>query len=143
MFAVVIVAFVYVLLRSLSPTIDDETELFQNIVEGQTAMRRLDGRRVWISHLSERQRRALQTMPEETVNTGSGCPVSAQYCIVDAASARAGIELVYSQQRPGIMLASTPWVSGFIDPSSGAIYDILGRAYVRQNSVPSLQTSSR
>ena len=143
MFVVIFLAFVYVLFRSLSSGINSETKLFQNLTKGETAMRRLEGRRVWVSHLSEQQKQALQAVPEDVVLANTGCSVTAIYCIVDAATNRAGIELVYSSNRPTVILKSKAWHGGFIDPDGGVIYDLLGRAYQGQTNPRRLATSSR
>ena len=143
MFVVIVLAFVYVLFRSLSSGSESETELFQNLPKGETAMRRLEGRRAWVSHLSEQQKQALRDIPEADVLVNTGCSVSANYCIVDAATNRAGIEMVYSSDRPTVMLKSKTWKGGFIDPDSGAIYDLLGRAYHGHSKPRALETRSR
>ena len=143
MFALIGLAFIYVLLRSLSPDAGSKTTIVDNLSPGQTAMRRLDGRRVWISHLSAQQKKVLNSMPENMVTVASGCQLPASYCIIDAASERAGIELVYSKPRPSVMLKSKIWVGGFIDPDSGAIYDLLGRAYKRDTATRTLRVSTR
>lgn len=132
MLAIAFLAFIYVSFRSLSSGVDSEPEQLQNVHKGQTAMRRMDGRRVWISHLSDGQKTALQAFSEDTVVVDTGCPLTARYCIVDAATKRVGVELVYSSERPSVMLKSKAWEGGFIDPDSGAIYDLLGRAYQAQ-----------
>ena len=42
---------------------------------------------------------------------------------------RSGIEIVFSLDHPIQLASGVQWYGGFVDPTNGAVYDRLGRAY--------------
>lgn len=124
-------AFLFVLFRSLGgPTVTpNSTATFDSVVVGQTALRRLGQQRVWVTRLSNLQIRQVKTLNPLVIDAQQGCQPSVSLCVIIAESSRSGIDLVYSRAAPAQLLKDSPWYGGFVDPSSGGVFDILGRAY--------------
>lgn len=141
MLALIVLAFLFVLVRSLSTGYNsfsdgDQSDQFANVFQGTTQMRRLNGQRVWVSRLSPQQSKQLF---DRTINSGAGiaaCDIHAELCVVDAATTRSGIELRYLLQRPTRIAHDVIWVGGFIDPNNGNLYDLLGRSYGAHKPLP-------
>ena len=132
MFLALGLAFLFVLFRSLSgpPLTIDTGHPFDDVETGETAMRRIDGERVWATRLSALQRSQAVELASVVADPNSGCKPIVAVCALHAKTQQAGIEIVFSLTTPPQLPASTPWYGGFIDPSSGAVYDRLGRAYL-------------
>jgi len=64
------------------------------------------------------------------------------YCVLAATTNRDGVYLQYTLKEPPQLLVDTPWFGGFVDPDSGAIYDLIGRAY-QQNKNKSVVSIKR
>lgn len=132
LFAVLALAFMVVLFISLgtnnSPTQDPSnySDQFHDIKTGVTGKRRLGKHAVWVTRLSEEQRLQLGAMAKQVVNL-DGCQMS--LCILNAHTERQGIDLIFSRERPPQVAVGTPWLGGFVNPTNGAVYDLLGRAY--------------
>lgn len=105
---------------------------FSNILPGQTVMRRVNRQRVWVTLISDTQRRKLAQFNEGAVVRGQGCDLTAAVCVISAATARAGIELRFVSEVPTSLAENLPWVGGFVNPNTGAVYDLIGRAYAFQ-----------
>lgn len=131
MFAILALAFLFVLLRSLSgpSVISDPAAAFDDVQIGQTALRRYQGQRVWATRLSKPQRQQAKELDAVVQDPNLGCPASVTICALSAKTARDGIELMFSQAAPPTLKSGLPWFGGFVDPSSGAVYDRLGRWY--------------
>ena len=67
MFVLVAFAFVFVLFRSLGgPSVSgNPQEAFEDVVTSQTALRRYNGQRVWVTRLSEQQRQQAEICHQE------------------------------------------------------------------------------
>lgn len=124
-------AFVFVLFRSLGgPSITSSSgDVFDNVVIGQTTLRRLDSRRLWVTRLSKSQVRQASQLAPLLVDAHSGCIPTATLCVLSAESSRSGIDLVYSEQAPAQLPAKFLWYGGFVDPTTGGVFDFMGRAY--------------
>ncbi|MFT4635118.1 MAG: hypothetical protein ACI854_001458 [Arenicella sp.] len=124
-------AFVFVLFRSLSgPSLTSSSSAgFSDVMIGQTALRRLGSERVWVTRLSQAQARQARALDSLVVNPRVGCESAQTLCVISAKSLRSGIDLVYVQQEPVQLPRDVVWHGGFIDPTSGAVFDFLGRAY--------------
>lgn len=106
-----------------------ESSVKASLMLGQTALRRVAGRRVWITRLSETQRSEAGVIAPYLVAAASGCAVAESYCALSAATDQAGIELSFTEQTPTQLPSQTPWFGGFVNPINGAVYDRFGRAY--------------
>lgn len=129
--------FVFVLLRSLSGPSYTSTSnaAFDNVVIGQTALRRLGSERVWVTRLSQSHVRQAADLDMLVINPKAGCKTSEVLCVISAKASRSGIDIVYLREVPAQLPSGVKWHGGFVDPSSGGVFDFLGRAYkdVRSN----------
>jgi len=131
MFAILGLAFLFVLLSSLSgPKITQKpAKVFDDVVTGQTALRRYAGTRVWATRLGPRLRKHAQEVAAHVLDPLAGCSVDQELCIINAATDRSGIEIAYTDKAPTQLPAELPWYGGFVDPINGRVFDRLGRAY--------------
>ena len=141
MFALMIIGFVYVLFSSLGNNRNVETgaDKFSDIKLGQTVMRRVDGKRVWITHLSKQQLSQTKLLEPFLISPVSDCGLNTKLCAVLAAVSDNGLELSYSLLPPPQIKGDDLWFGGFVDPTTGAAFDLRGRAY-RLNRSSDLQT---
>ena len=137
MLILLVLAFLFVLFRSLSgPSLTSESKsTFDDVVIGQTAIRRLAKQRVWVTRLSASQKRQLIELDSVVVDPQAGCNKLVTLCVIKAQSSRSGIDLVYLSDAPDSLSRDVIWYGGFIDPASGGVFDFMGRAYkgVRSN----------
>lgn len=131
-FLLLILGFVWILLSSLrglpqqtTAVESADTDAFASLALGATELRRLNAQRVWVTRLSEQQRRFLG----ETHDCAAR-----EYCIFPAATERPGIELVFTTERPLWLPATKDWMGGFVDPSNGTVYDIGGRSVLAEGT---------
>ena len=132
MLLALLLAFLFVLFRSLSGpsnTSSSSQSVFDNVVVGQTALRRSGRQRLWATRLSEPQRAQAKKLGEWLVDASAGCAVEQTLCVVLAETQRSGIDLVYSAKAPKQLPQGAPWFGGFVDPSTGGVFDFMGRAY--------------
>jgi len=131
MLIIILFAFVFVLFRSLGgPSLTKQSEVaFDDVQIGQTAMRRINGVRVWATRLSAEQRQQLIELNSAVVNSNSGCSIEKAVCVLSAKTQRSGINIVFSKEHPIQLASELNWYGGFVDPSNGSVYDRLGRAY--------------
>ena len=131
MLIILVLAFVLVLFRSLSgPSLTStSTATFDNVMIGQTALRRLGSERVWVTRLSKLHVRQAQNLDALVANPGAGCDPSHVLCVISANSSRSGIDIVYLNEVPAQLPTGVAWHGGFVDPASGGVFDFLGRAY--------------
>ncbi len=141
MFAIVFIGFVYVLFSSLGSNtkVEAGVDRFSDIKLGQTVMRRVDGQRVWLTHFSNQQLKQTKLLEPFLINSESGCGVNIKLCAVLAAVSGNGLELSYSLLPPPQINGDDLWIGGFVDPTTGAVFDLLGRAY-RLNRPSDVQT---
>ena len=126
-----VLAFVLVLFRSLGgPSLTPTSNAtFDNVVIGQTALRRLGSERVWVTRLSQSHARQAQDLDDLVSKPSAGCDPSKTLCVISANSSRSGIDLVYLDEVPAQLPAGIAWHGGFVDPANGMVFDFLGRAY--------------
>lgn len=132
MLLVLVLGFLFVLFRSLSgPSITSSSarNAFDNVVVGQTALRRSGSQRLWVTRLSDVQRGQAKILSDWLVDANAGCTIEQDLCIIHAESLRSGIDLVYSAKAPNQLPKKAPWYGGFVDPSTGGAFDFMGRAY--------------
>jgi len=74
MFAVLVLGFLFILLRSLSgPSLTTSTgSVFDDVVFGQTALRRYQGERVWATRLNPELEKQAQRLVPHLVEPNSG-----------------------------------------------------------------------
>ena len=132
MFGILILAFVLILFRSLAGAnlTTSVNSPFDDVEIGETTLRRYQGKRVWVTRLSPQLVQALQSIDSLVVDKAIGCDPQQTLCAVMANTKTDAIEIRYSAKRPANVSRSTPWAGGFIDPTTGAIFDVLGRAYL-------------
>lgn len=133
MFGLLIIAFGYILIVGIggvnAPTSNDSGEQFTSVVEGQSRLLRLDSGRAWLTRLNDTQRAQLRLLGEELVNSDTGCEIASKLCAVYSETSQSGINLSFSATPPPQLPSAFAWVGGFVDPTTGATFDLLGRAY--------------
>jgi len=131
MLVLMLMAFIYVLLRSLGgPSKTSNTgSAFDDVVIGQTTLRRYQGKRVWATRISNAQREQAKLISRLVIDSTAGCAIESTVCVLSAATQRSGIDVVFSDQRPAQLPSDAHWYGGFVNPSTGSVFDRLGRAY--------------
>jgi len=131
MFLSLLAFLLYVLFSSLSgpSNIVSGVNLYDDVMIGQTAKRRDGPNRVWVTRLSKVQLSYHGQLNEFVVAPNSGCDKERVLCVILAKTARSGIDVVYSATSPDGFPAGVPWYGGFVDPSTGEMFDLFGRAY--------------
>lgn len=133
MFGLLGCAFFYILLVGIGggqpASIGTGAGRFSELVPGQPKIFKIEGRAFWVSRLNKEQRALLGELEEELVSNHSGCSLKAEYCAISAATRTEGILLSYSKVPPPQVADPNTWYGGFVDPTSGACFDLLGRPY--------------
>ena len=127
-----VLSFVFIFVRGMvwSPnTIKDSDS---NIELGTTALIQHQGQRLWSTRLLPEQRLQLEKI-NDYVFVGGGCDIQTKRCLLESKTNRQGVIIRYLESKPDIFKNQIPWAGGFINPTNGAIYDLLGRLY-RANS---------
>lgn len=140
MLAVLLLGFLFILLVGALSGPPGPSQTLAELPAGHTQLKHLKGQRVWVSRISPAQSSALLAFSESIIQTGTGCPAAGEVCMVVAATTRRGIELRFQREVPPALDPRLPWIGGFIDPNNGAVYDLLGRAYLYQGPVRPLET---
>lgn len=136
MFVLVAFAFMFVLFRSLGgPShTSGSVATYDDVVIGQTALRRNQHQRVWVTRLSDIQRQQLKQLDEFVKQPDAGCHVQMIVCVVKASTSRDGIDVAFSERAPAQLSGQVLWFGGYVDPTTGAVFDRLGRAYKNARS---------
>ena len=116
---------------------DDQTSglsLFKGLQPGESALRRYQREMVWVTYLDQSLRDRLIEASPYLVDAGSGCNISQRYCVVSAKTKLDSIYLQFTLQEPQKLTSGTPWFGGYVDPTNGEVYDLLGRAYQTKNT---------
>lgn len=131
MFLLLGLCFIFVLFSSISgpSKITNPKNLFDDVQLGETAMRRSGSVKVWATRLSSAQRAQASELDGYVLNANSGCDLKTEVCAVIAATQRAGIDIIFTEQAPKQLTSDTAWFGGFVDPATGDVFDRLGRAY--------------
>ncbi len=132
MFLTLAMAFTFVLFRSLSgpSNFSNTVNLFDDIEVGQTAVRRAGREKVWVTRLSPQHADQAKEVAPFVVDEDAGCDAQKDLCVLVAAAQRRGIDLIYSADSPPQLRSKVVWHGGFVDPSTGEVFDRLGRAYL-------------
>ena len=136
MFCGLFLVVAYILLRSLggpsriTSTADTSNKsLYDDVVIGQTAARRQGSTRVWVTRLSEAHKRQARDLNQYLVDPDAGCAIDADLCVIEAKTDRSGIDITFTAVAPRSVTSDIPWFGGYVDPTTGEIFDRLGRAY--------------
>ena len=132
MFALLVMAFVWSFFSGLfGPSVSDTNgDVYAGIAPGETAMRRIQGERVWVTRLDGKLKGQLAGLDSQFIKPEAKCALRQEYCLIPAATDRAGIELRYTLAAPAQLASGLPWFGGYVDPGDGAVYDLLGRVYL-------------
>lgn len=127
------ISFTYVLFVGMGGQVTSKpvnhASQFSDLTLGQTTPRRVADQLVWVTRLNAQQREQLIQSQEQLINPQSGCDSQLAFCVLSAATARHGVNITYSKMPPPQLPGNANWIGGFVDPSSGATFDLLGRAY--------------
>ena len=133
MFGLLVLAFAFVSLRSLSGVESDNSRQqdlsLGQLPLGQPTLRRVDGRRLWITRLSEQQSRDASLNNPFLMDLQSGCQLQQVICAFSATAAKHSLDIAFSQKAPPQLPGQANWLGGFVDPTSGAVFDLFGRPY--------------
>lgn len=102
---------------------------FDEVALGETKLRRYQSKRVWVSRLSDRQKTQLENLNPFLLEPNTGCSPQATLCVVLAAAQTQGFDLSYTKAPPPQLPSEVPWIGGFVDPTNGVVYDLLGRVF--------------
>ena len=127
-FSLLLIGFVYILVRGLGggPELDRPAE-FSDITIGQTAKRRLQGQRVWVTRFDQTS--------SDKLDAEHPCAIT-PVCIVSAVGQNDSVDIMYSAAPPPQLARGIEWNGGFVDPSSGVVYDLSGRAIQPADAEP-------
>jgi hypothetical protein len=141
MFALLIIGFAYTLFSGLDTSIvvKESGGEYSGINPGQTIMRRINGKRAWLTRLSTAQKEQRKLLNPLLVNPNSGCGSNKSICAILALVSDNGLELSYTKAPPPQLKGDVVWFGGFVDPITGAVFDLRGRAY-RLNRPSDAQT---
>ena len=136
MFFLLAVGLLYALLSSLGgpSRVRHTATLFDDVLIGQTAARRDGTNRVWVTRLNAMQRTQANKLNNWVADPQSGCSLKVVLCVLVAETQRFGVDVVYTDTVPRGLKADTPWYGGFIDPSTGEVFDRMGRAYAETST---------
>ena len=125
--ALLFLLFLFIFFRGIawSPNTTETKSSQLNV--GSTTLIRQEGQRLWATRLSDKQRKELVDL-NPFVFTGDGCATQ-EICLIQSETSQQGVIVIYIDKKPDALTPETKWLGGFIDPSNGAIYDLLGRLY--------------
>lgn len=135
MLALLVLAFVWVLFSSTRVTLTDEVPvsndeaLFADLALGQSRLYHINSQRVWVTRLSPAQAAQVVTLDKWLSKPDEGCVANAQYCLLSGQTQQSGIYLQFTATPPPQLSSKVPWFGGFVDPTTGEVFDLLGRAY--------------
>jgi ubiquinol-cytochrome c reductase iron-sulfur subunit len=137
---IVLAAFAAVFVRGLLAPGGNDGDVIElsGMAPGSARLESWDGRPVWVVNRSDEQLEALAAVSEYVTKGATNDPspvanplrsLKRRYGIYLADTRRPGILVQYTLERPGSLGIGTPWFGGFVDPASGAAFDIAGRPY--------------
>jgi len=151
LFALLLLGFCWILFSGInlteesdvaSDSVTTQHKIFKGLTNGQIVLRHYRGRAVWVLSLSQQQQGHANELNAYVLEGGVACDVSSSFCVLSAATERAGINTHYTLQAPPQLNVDVPWYGGFVDPTNGVMYDFLGRLYKgqkQQNSMLSIK----
>ena len=102
---------------------------FELIEPGQTVLLRQGAKNIWVTRFNQPLQAFYRTNRAMLLATPSACGPDRRLCIIDAQTSRAGVLLRHVVTRPQQLGPDQPWMSGLVDPATGAVYDLFGRCY--------------
>ena len=136
MLTLLLFGFIYILFAGLGTnankeqqTTDKKNQTPFDLEPGQTEIRRHQGQRIWVTKLSTQQVTQLANVDDWVLDPNSGCQAQQTWCLIESKTQQTGIEIRFTNKRPPQLNNTTPWAGGFVNPSNGAVYDLLGRSY--------------
>lgn len=132
----IVFVFLYVIFQGLlwSPNLSKE-EAYKDFSEGETRLVRNQQQRYWVTKISERQRQQFLQLGQFVHSNNEVCYRESSICEIDARSQRSGVLIQFVIQRPAQLPSNNLWFGGYIDPASGAVYDIFGRGYLSNSKM--------
>lgn len=124
---ILILLFLFIFFRGVVWSPNKTKKKSSQLHVGSTTLIRQEGQRLWATRLSDKQREELADL-NPFVFTGNGCGKE-EICLIQSATSQQGVIVIYIDNKPDALTPETKWLGGFIDPSNGAIYDLLGRLY--------------
>lgn len=145
-FALLLLVFLWILFKGISfidshtkPTVKSHDTnkthpLYKGLSAGESTLRRYNRGVVWVTHITPIIAKNTATLTPYLLAPESGCyPALSDeintYCVLDATTNASGIYMQFSQSPPPQLPSTIPWYGGFVDPSNGNTFDLLGRAY--------------
>jgi len=138
LFAILFIVFAWVYINGLTSisqssktnlvntnSVNNVPRLFKNVAQGQIVLRRYKNQAVWLLHLSKGQLYDVSQLNDYVIDQGAGCDLSSPFCVLSALTNRDGINLHYTNQEPPQLLNGIPWYGGYVDPTTGSIYDFV------------------
>jgi len=104
-------ALAYALLSSISgPShFTNPSKAFDDVAIGQTAARRVGHQKVWVTRLSALHRTQAVELQPHLVASEQTCDITADLCVLLAATQRSGIDVIYSRAVPAQLPTELPW----------------------------------
>lgn len=122
-----------------SPGATPDNVTVGDIPEASARLVSWNGRPVWVVHRSPAQLETLAAAGPFVAEPQAGDTPEAvagphrsrvrEYGIYLAETARSGVLVQYTDERPDSLSPDTPWRGGFVDPASKAVFDLAGRRY--------------
>lgn len=133
-------AFAAVFVKGLVAPGQDSDDVIDvgGMAPGSARLEGWDGKPVWVVSRSRQQLRELEAVTDYVVKTdGTGNPaldnpgrsLEPAFGVYLAQTVRPGVVVQYTRGRPAGLDDEVPWFGGFVDPASGALFDVAGRRY--------------
>lgn len=137
-------AFLFVIFQGLlwSPKLSQE-ETYETLAKGETRLFRRQQKRYWVTKLTDKQREQLLQLAQFVHENTGGCSIKNIVCELDATSQRSGVLIQFVSLKPTQLPVTVQWFGGFIDPATGGIYDLLGRAYISNPEIAQKHLSAK
>lgn len=137
---IAVLAFAVVFFRGLLAPGPEQRNVMDlsGIAPGSARLEAWNGTPVWVVNRTGEQVRSLSELRNyvATPRVTESFPVAnperslrPRYGIYLARTARPGILVQYTRSRPASLPAGAPWAGGFVDPATGAAFDVAGRRY--------------
>jgi len=131
MFALLFLAFLYIAFQvAFSPRgYRVEPENWQDIVPGTAQMIRRGRDYIWAVRYADVEAGPFSELTDFVAADEHTCDPNIHQACEFSGSTGDGIIIRYVEQRPSTLAIDIPWFEGFVDPTSGALYDRFGRQY--------------